>query len=83
MYDAGWYQDPAVSRQGRYYDGTDWTDHIVEIPDGSRLPWIGEGQRPHMLPARLELSPDDLAPGPPKDGAGRRLWFRKRDRGTA
>ena len=79
MYEAGWYQDPAVSRQGRYYDGTDWTDHIVAIPDGSRLPLITEGNRPHVLPERVELPNDSVLPTPTSDTPRRRLWLRRRD----
>jgi uncharacterized membrane protein YhaH (DUF805 family) len=30
--DAGWYQDPSVSTQLRYWDGQQWTEHTAPAP---------------------------------------------------
>jgi hypothetical protein len=34
---ADWYVDPVTPGLGRYWDGTRWTDDVVEIPDGLTL----------------------------------------------
>jgi hypothetical protein len=34
---ADWYVDPDAPGRGRYWDGTRWTDDVVDIPEGLTL----------------------------------------------
>ncbi|OBG25435.1 DUF2510 domain-containing protein [Mycobacterium sp. E3198] len=52
----GWYPDPSGDNNQRYFDGTNWTDHVAPI--APRIPPPGPGDAPNRQPsARKSLRP--------------------------
>ena len=65
MADAGWYPDPRGRHEHRYFDGTQWTDHVADDGRGSTDPV--NAPLPPAAPPSSTSPPGALGPvtGPP------------------
>ena len=62
---AGWYPDPTQRHEHRYYDGTEWTDHVSDQGVASTDP-LGAMTPPRRIMDRLD---DSMAIGNEGDPA--------------
>lgn len=74
----GWYSDPTVSGQQRYWDGTQWTDHVAPLPQ-SLPPIPPPGYAPAPPPYAGYQAPGYAAPGygTPQTGTAYAHWGRR------
>ena len=72
---AAWYPDPQMAGRVRWWDGTNWTEH-VSVPAPAAVPQIAEAAVPQIAEADAALAAADAEhlaadPGPQQGFIGR------------
>ena len=69
---AGWLNDPYGRYQQRYWDGSDWTGHVVTNGEQTVDPMGEQPGHPvrHPAPRRIDRARARGQPSPPSRGKG-------------